>query len=149
MQSGQLCVHRSVRRSNGRYRFYRASLQAFNLSSMSTSDQLAVLPQGPSEQMRTTPARTATASLLRRTKLSRRCRECAHEVDSIVRRQAVCEATHPDRDGPYGHVFATILGREPRVAAGPFSGQVGPGSPHSESGALPCGTRVWKNVRGD
>ncbi len=29
--------------------------------------------------------------------------------------------------------FATILGREPRVAAGPFSGQVGPGSPHSLS----------------
>ena len=41
--------------------------------------------------------------------------------------------THATRDGPCGHVFATILGREPRVAAGPFSGQVGPGSPHSPS----------------
>ena len=41
--------------------------------------------------------------------------------------------THATRDGPCGHVFATILGREPRVAAGPFSGQVEPGSPHSPS----------------
>ena len=41
--------------------------------------------------------------------------------------------THATRDGPCGHVFATILGREPRVAAGPLSGQVKPGSPHSPS----------------
>ncbi len=27
----------------------------------------------------------------------------------------------------------SLLGREPRVAAGPFSGQVEPGSPHSPS----------------
>ena len=67
----------------------------------------------------TTPARTATASHLRKPKLPRRCRECVHEVDSIVRRQAVCEATHPDRDGPYGHVFATILGRFGPSGPGP------------------------------
>ena len=73
----------------------------------------SLLPQAlyPNAYDATTPARAATASHLRKPKLPRRCRECVHEVDSIIRRQAVCEATHPDRDGPYGHVFATILGR--------------------------------------
>ena len=48
--------------------------------------------------------------------------------------------THATRDGPCGHVFATILGRgPPGWAAGPLSGQVEPGSP-----PLPRPrTRVW------
>ncbi len=33
----------------------------------------------------------------------------------------------------YSSSLTRILGREPRVAAGPFSGQVEPGSPHSLS----------------
>ena len=60
----------------------------------------------------TTPARTATASHLRKPKLPRRCRECVHEVDSIVRRQAVCEATHPD-------LLRYHLGSHHRVGGGP------------------------------
>ena len=49
--------------------------------------------------------------------------------------------THATRDGPCGHVFATILGRgPPGWAAGPLSGQVEPGSPHS-----PARERgIWK-----
>ena len=29
----------------------------------------------------------------------------------FVRREVACKTAHPDRDGPCGHVFATILGR--------------------------------------
>jgi len=89
----------------------------------------SLLPQAlyPNAYDATTPARTATASHLRKPKLSRSCRECVHEVDSIVRRQAVCETTHPDRDGPYGHVFATMLGRFGPSGPGPGRAR---GSPH-------------------
>ena len=54
-----------------------------------------------------------------------------HGVDNIVRRQIVCKATHPDEDGPYGHIFATILGRM-RAHDGP--GQRSPGPAHPPPG---------------
>ena len=48
--------------------------------------------------------------------------------------------THATRDGPCGHVFATILGREPREAAGPCIRASGTRVPPLP---LPA-TRVWK-----
>ena len=45
-------------------------------------------------------------------------------------------APGPDLDtraAAANHGECKVLGREPRVAAGPFSGQVEPGSPHSPS----------------
>ena len=52
----------------------------------------------PASTATASEASTGTASPLRKPKLSRRCRECVHGVDNIVRRQIVCKATHPDED---------------------------------------------------